>query len=167
MRRGQAEIIGLALILVLLGIGFLLYVRFSLTADQGGGMRQRYESTQFGQTFVNSLAKSSIACGGQNYTVEELIKEVAQGTTRCAAEQALDERITHALSRTMDGWGVNYRLVIVRKGAVEQTIGLRNFTNPDILERERCSATMDTTAVDAYPIAGVAPPVEMRLEQCG
>lgn len=165
MRRAQAEIIGLVLILILLAVGFLLYVRFGLMSPEST-MRESYESTQFGQSFVDSLAKSTLKCGGVTYTVQELITEIAKGTTRCPAETTLSQDVRDILDATLDKWGINYRLVIVRRGAVEQGIGLANFTNPNIPSTERCSNAMDTISVDAVPIAGVVPAVEMRLEQC-
>ncbi len=68
MRRGQAEMIGLILIVLLLAAGFLLYIRFSVKAPEES-IKARYEQTQMGQTFVTSLAKTQLACGGLTMTV--------------------------------------------------------------------------------------------------
>jgi hypothetical protein len=170
MRRAQAEIIGLVLIVLLIAIGFLLYVHFSITGN-GGGAQQSYETTQLGQSFINSLVKSKVMCGDVSYSVEDLVRDVAAGTTKCAAEEALDNFINDSLHATLDPWGINYRLVVVRKvGSSEETIGLANFTNEKLRPAQRCNDPrsknpMDRTADDS-PVTGTGAFVSIRLEQC-
>ncbi len=173
MKRGQAEIIGLVLIVLLLAIGFMLYVKFGLNADDDSS-RASYEQTQLGATFVNSLAKAQLHCGTSSkpYAVEELVKEIAMGTTRCDAEDALTAYLnapgTGVLNKTLDEWGVNYRLLFVKKSKNgESGIGLPEFNNTNIPVDQRCSPRRDRVA-DAYlvPLAPVPGTVEIRLEQC-
>jgi len=169
-RRAQAEMIGLVLIVLLIAVGFLLYVKFSVTG-KGGGAQESYETTQLGQSFVNSLAKSTVTCGGVGYSVEELVRDVAAGTTRCPAEQTLESRINDSLHATLDPWGINYRLVVVRKtGDREETIGLANFTNGRLRPEQRCDDPRGTSpmdrAADDYLVTGAGASVSIRLEQC-
>ncbi len=174
MKRGQAEIIGLMLIVILIAIGFLLYVRFSLKADSGPSFKESFEESQLGQTFVNSLAKTEFDCNGQFYTIEEVIEDVAKGTPRCAGggvttEERLDDFFSQVLLDTHYLWGRNYKLSVVRRTEPVETFGISNQTNPDIDVDDQCMVTrrMQRTR-DYYPLPAydLAIPVEIRLELC-
>ena len=167
MKRAQAEMIGLLLIVILLAIGFLFYVQFSLSGDDRN-YQADFAQTQLGQSYVYSLAKTELQCGGQTYTVADLVKEVAQGT-RCPAEDALEELITNTLASTHYLFGSNYRLVIVQKLTDgEETIGLKNFTNPDYPVAEQCNVgrrmVHDSNHYSIPSYGGLL--VHIRLEQC-
>ena len=154
-RRAQAEIIGLALIVILIAIGFLLYVKFSLTGA-GTSARESFEQT--------------------NLTLEKHLQYIADGNPRCSSpghEEVIHAFLNETLNRTLSSWGINYRLVIVTKRvgtSSEDPIasGFPNFTNPLYPANERCSDRMDRNA-DHYEIS--VPPsytktVEIRLERC-
>ena len=87
--RGQAEMMGLAVIMILLALGFLFYVKFFLKVP-GNNIRASYEQTQLGQTFLNSLAKTELECGISTYTVQRLVKSIASGQPTCDAELTLE-----------------------------------------------------------------------------
>lgn len=169
-KRAQGEIIGLILIVILLAAGFMLYVKFGLN-PANTSPKQAYETTQLGQTYVNSLAKATITCGTQSFAVDELVREIAMGTTTCDAETTLNAFINSTLQQTLNPWGINYRLVIVRKMANgEETIGLANFTNGNVTTLKRCNDPlgpnpMDRTS-DTYLVSLNAGSAEIRLEQC-
>ncbi len=159
--KGQAEMMGLALIMVLLAVGFLLYVKFALVPDTTPLPR-----TQLGQTFVNSLVKTEIDCGPSLYTVEELLVMVATENENCDAQGSLQTNIDNFLNQSLDLWGINYRLTIVNQ-KTEAPIGLPVFVNRNIPLEEQCNENMDRVA-DVYPVSLYPIPgnLEVRLEQC-
>lgn len=174
MKRAQAEIIGLMLIVILVAIGFLLYLKFSLSPDGGGNVRAKYEQNQMGQTFLNSLVQWELDCNGQLYPVRKLIQGIAAGNgpTSCGSkttEEFLEENIKKVLEKTLDQWGINYRLLIIRPSDDDQEngIGLSEFNNTAYPSDQRCSKTMnrvaDRTLIQLYPNPGT---VEVRLERC-
>lgn len=166
MNRGQAEIIGLVVIILLLAVGFLFYVRFNFN-HQGHDTKAAFEKSTLGQSFVNSLAETTVICGGINYTVADLVRDVAKGTPRCDAETTLNTFFRGVLQKTNYLWGRNYNLSVVRRSSDSlETIGLEDFSNPD--EQERCNShvphTTDYYLLPAY--GGLLFPVEIRLMQC-
>lgn len=169
VRRGQAEMIGLLLIVIILVIGFLLYVRFSLTKDDGPSAKERFDKTQLGTTFVTSLAKTDIPCGALTAPLQELIVDIASGDTSCPAENAVDSAVTAILHDTLDMMGKNYLLRFVRRTRDDQTepIGLPDYTNSAYEGRE-CTPRSDAVAADIYPVPALelAFPVEIRLYLC-
>ncbi len=167
-RRGQAEIVGLMLIVVLLAVGFLLYIKFSLAPDQQANAYQNYASTQLDQTFLVSLLSTDAMCGGLRYSVSDLVAAVATGNERCDAETALNDTLTTVLNRTLDPWGINYRLVFLKKtGDSSQGIGLEEYVNQDYPPVAQCTAEKDHT-VQSFPvsIASGLGTVEAQLWQC-
>ena len=162
MRKGQSEMIGLALIMILLAVGFLIYVRFTLTTDTV----QSYEETQLGQTFVNSLAKSDTLCDGERVQVEQLIKELASGEEIC---NEFFFHINEILESTLNEWGYNYRLlVLLKRGELLEPLLLLNNTRiheeaPTAVCNDRMSRAADTYPIPLHPLPGVA---ERRLEIC-
>jgi len=176
MKKAQAEIIGLVLIVLLLGIGFLLYIKFSYGND--ATPKSAYESTSLGQSFVNSLAKSELNWCGKDVSVEAIVKSIATGGETCAKageptqEAALKEYLEkEVLLKTFDEWGVNYRLSIMRPGtnpSLVSTSGLPQITNSKIiLDAEKCNDKMNRARA-TYPIVLAPNPgrVEIWFEQC-
>lgn len=165
--RGQAEMIGLVLIVLFLAVGFLLYIKFAFTPDRQSAKLAHYEQTQFGTTFVTALAQTTTTCDGVKFTVEELLRDIATGRTRCSAEAALDEIVTDILNRTLDDQGVNYFLVFLRRVDKNryEPFGLKNYTNKNYAAELRCRPEMGTIP-DTYPIVLNTGNVEIRLAQC-
>ncbi|RME30835.1 hypothetical protein D6789_04480 [Candidatus Woesearchaeota archaeon] len=168
-QRGQAEIIGLVIIVILITLGFLLYVGFTLSRETRT-TNDYVGQTQLGQTLVNALATTDIFCGANHAAVEDLIRDVVVGrSVPCDAAREVETFFTLVLGQTLDVWGVNYRLFIGERDGLRVTPheDFRVLTNPSIPSDERCSDTSDRT-VDVYLIQLFPSPgqVELRLEQC-
>jgi len=168
MKRGQAEIVGLILIVLLLAVGFLFYVKFALSPDKGHEAYERYGETQFGQTFVLSLSQMTVRCGSVDYTLEELLKMVGEGTTRCDAEGTINAEVQRVLDETLRPWEKNYRLRFLykaRNGEPQPIDGLDVLTNPDVPEEQRCADELPHSS-DYQLIPLNLASVEIRLDQC-
>lgn len=171
MKRAQAEIIGLVIIVILITLGFLLYVGFSL-AKETRTTNQYVGQTQLGQTLVNSLATTDITCGSSPAAVEDLIRDAVTGrggSLPCDAIQEVETFFALMLGQTLDVWGTNYRLYVGERDglSVDPHPDFRVFQNPSIPPEERCSDRSDRTA-DIYLIQLFPDPgqVELRVEQC-
>lgn len=171
MDRGQAEIVGLLIIVMLITVGFLFYVRFVLYTE-GNLIVDAHEETQLGQTFVNSLAVTDVTCGSRRFSVESMIRDIAAGragSAPCDMAQELDAAITAILDETLRKWGVNYRLWVARRvsGQLERVEEIPEYNNTLYEPAERCSAykdrTLDFYLIQLYPLPQA---VELRLEQC-
>ncbi len=173
-RRGQAEMIGLVLIVVILAIGFLLYIKFSLEGESNA-FRQDFETSQLGQSFVTSLVQSEMACGTEPESVEKVVQDIARGTTRCdglsTTEARLQAHLAAAFTATHELWGRNYNLSLVRSAGGDEElldpVQLPPLTSP-LYEGRVCGqrtpgVTLDHQRIELYPNPGR---VELRLYLC-
>ncbi len=178
MRRAQAEIIGLLLIVVLIAIGFLLYIRFSSSGS--GSTKAAFEQNQMGQTFVNSLVLAQVTCDGRLYQVRDLLRDVATGTApdTCGdgrtPERLLNATFSDVLDGTLGAWGVNYRFLVLRTlpdGSEEPlSAALPELRNAQYAGTGTCDATYRPRVaigrtVRPLGLAG-AGEIEVRLEEC-
>jgi hypothetical protein len=172
MNKGQAEIMGLVLIVLLIAVGFLLYVKFGLT-KQATDELSRYEKSNLGQTFLNSIVKAEVPCtpgDPRRYSLQELLEQTASGTPKCP-EATITDFINRTLNKTLDAWGLNYqfRLVINRSTFFEPLSDhIPNYTNPMYPAQQRCNARMDHSQ-DTYPIQvkpSYTQTIELQLLRC-
>lgn len=176
MRRGQAEIFGLVLIVLFIAIGFLLFIRFTLNDNGGNGLKETYEGKQMGQTFVNSIVKTEIDCGNKVESIRNVIIDIASGRSdTCNGDYGdtainLNKSIEKILNQTLDLLMVNYRFSIVRPtGNNEVPIDdhLNIFLNHNYLPIEQCSSRMPRDANQVpIPLATIQGNVFVRIERC-
>lgn len=170
--------VGLILIVLLLVVGLLLYLRFAVRGDQGASTRERYQGSQLGQTFVNSLLKTEIECQGRGATpIRDVIAELGRGESICddpptGTVAHLNETIEGLLEHSLDRLMVNYRLLILRPTNVgnEENLepGLGPYTNSNYPEPEQCGPawrSIDANQV-SIPLAPVPGTIYVRLERC-
>jgi hypothetical protein len=179
MNKGQAEIMGLVLIVLLIAVGFLLYVKFGLT-KQATDVRAQYEQSNLGQTFLNSIVKAEVPCApgdARVYSLQKLLEQTASGKPKCSGSQEalITAFITQTLTKTLDEWGLNYQFrLVIRRGTqsaseFEQLSGLiPNFTNAAYPVQQRCNPRTDHSQ-DTYSFQ--LPPsftqtIELQLLRC-
>lgn len=170
--KGQAEIIGLVLIVILISIGFLLYVKFSLAPNDD--VQSSFQESQLTQTFLNSMQKVSVQCGDRQFVMKDLLGRIAvgQSTPGCAAEDAVHQKFSTALDESLRKWGINYRLRfqrLPRNGDPEalDAANLPDLVNVDIPERLRCSEEMNRMADRVLiPIGVTQTNIVLLLERC-
>lgn len=111
------EIMGLAIVIVLITLGVLFVVRFGVLRQTGGGIKESYTETQLAANMVNSLLKSSAEnCFG--HSIAALLQDCAStppGTTPaiiCPTGQNSCEYAqlvaTYVLENTLDIWNREY-----------------------------------------------------------
>ncbi len=169
-RRGQAEMVGLILIVLLLAVGFLLYLSFAFDDQEEGPVRER-----LGSSFVTSLLHSELDCPDGRASVRQLLQEIARGEARCpgngkTTEERLSAHLSLMLERSDWLFGRHYNLSLMRRigDRLEplDPAALPPLTSPRY-ERP-CTprtpgVTLDHQQAELYPQPGS---VELRLHLC-
>lgn len=158
-KKGQGEIIGLALIVLILLIGFILYI--SLRGK--GGITSSVENIQYNN--LASLELSAILntyvdeCG---FSVAILVKQCLKGKPCSNYEGDVCELLKNYLEKifekSFDKWGRRYRLY------VKDNEGKINYPEE---EKRRCNINEDTLGVATQAIPLSPGTAELRLEICG
>lgn len=125
--KGQTEIFGLVIIVILLAIG-LLFAVVILTKTPTTEVARVKESVQAANFLNTMMGMTSVNCGKSS--VRELLQNCAvatkdgAGARRCedgrnTCEKA-DDMITQMLQQTLGKWGKNYRFYMNGTEAVEE-----------------------------------------------
>ena len=108
------EIMGLAVIVILLAVGMFFVTKFSLGTQQP----IQAASSQMKQTatgFVNTLLSTDAGCGG-TATFSKLLEEMAAPEytiLECAKDPgAFETNVTQILNKTLNIWGYKYKLTV-------------------------------------------------------
>lgn len=113
-RNAQMEVMGVAIIVVLIAIALLFVISFKVnSASSAKNTQVAYGSEQLGTNFLAAALKTTVC---PKYTVEDLIAACAKGNglscsgNACAEANATIQTITH---KTLDPWGTGYRFNII------------------------------------------------------
>jgi hypothetical protein len=114
--RGQIEIMGLLVIVVLLSIGVYLFLVFG--AKGALDRTPEIKSDKLSADYALALLNTQIGCSGGMQTVQQLLVDCASvqglscgGSSSC---EALNNTIKKTLDNTLNAWNYKYYLVIER-----------------------------------------------------
>jgi len=155
MRKGQMEILGLAIIVVLVMMGVLFAIMFVLRAPSAD-TAATYRESQLASSMVTSILGTTTPCN--EATVTELLQDCAVFTRlncggRTSCEEAHDA-ITAMLDGTLKEWQRSYRFSI--KGG---SVGIQDI----LIENGDCSGEIEASE-NPVPTAGGA--LLVKLELC-
>ena len=111
--RAQMEIMGLAIIVILVSLGLLFAVRWMLKAPSAEP--QRAEESVLAANFLSTLLGTTTECNKR--TVRDLLQDCAltQGATKCKTQSGEQYSCDYArdiiqmlLSETFDKWKLDY-----------------------------------------------------------
>jgi hypothetical protein len=148
------EILGLAIIVVLIMLGVLFAIMFVLRAPSTT-TEQRYKESQLSAGLVTSMLGTTTSC--RDATVTELLQDCAifsrldcNGQTSCAVA---DDAFKQMLGGTLRAWNRNYRFTIT--GA----------PNVEVIHDESgdCSGEVEAST-NPVPTAGA--PLQVTLQLC-
>ncbi len=136
-RRAQMEIMGLAIIIILVSLGLLFAVQWMLKAPKEGV--QRAKESVLAANFLNTMLGTTTDCSQR--TVRELLQDCALtgGVTQCAGQSscAYVQQVMGAMfERTFGQWGTKYHFSMSGAAPIEQ---LSFDTRPCSGEREQKS----------------------------
>ncbi len=114
-KQAQIEVIGLAVIVILLALGLFFVVSFKIQTIPEP-VRQEFTTNQLADSFVTSLVKTDTPCG----PVKSLLQDAA--VHRSLQCENMDSRsymegvLEDMLEGTLGSWGWGYNLSIPRAG---------------------------------------------------
>ncbi len=154
-KKSQMEIMGLAIIFVLVILGVLFAIRFVLTKPETS-LRAGYIESRLAYNMVNAIRGASTQC--HDATIERLLQDCAVsmmiecpgGMTSCDYVQA---ELDVILSSTLDAWGKDYEFSVTGLPRVEG-IGYANT---------QCTGELEA---EVQPIATRSGTIVMRLALC-
>ena len=122
-KRSQTEIIGLVIIVMLVVVGFMLYVRFSLLAPKDS-TKNDFTKAELATNTVNVMMKTTTDC--RDATVQDLLKDCATegriscysspsgvGSTLRSCEYA-QAAIKAMADSTLERWSRGYTILFYR-----------------------------------------------------
>jgi len=139
-RRGQFEMLGLAVIVVFIALGMFFLTQFSLFQSKPSTV-QNARTTEIASDFVNSLLNSNAGCDG-TATFTTLIDDLEApdlSPLSCGGKSGIDlveyfnESINSLLNQTMTKWGYKYEFSVL----FPQNSYLR-----DIVINQECSSNL-------------------------
>lgn len=155
-RKSQMEIMGLAIILILLILGMIFVVRFIIMKEPSDA-KKRFTETQLSSNMLNTLLNTNTEdCFGM--TLTELLQDCAQGETRsCGGSGSCgfaEQTIRTIFGDTFDEWNIEYYFYFYLPSSTD---------DPIVSLGERCSGDKKT---EQYPIPTSAGIWVARLEIC-
>lgn len=141
MNRGQIEIVGLMIIVILVTMGMLFYVSYSSREIDRPNDAKKFVDTEIGTSFISALLKTNVC----NVNVDDLITDCAKtnrqitcgGLNSC---EQLNQTVRDVLNNTLEVWDLPY----------EFTIRLtQDRTEPPFLSYNRYNCTEETTGMRA------------------
>lgn len=112
LRKGQIEMMGLMIIVVILSLALLFVVKVVFTQEKTD-TTQSYETSKLVESFVNTLFQTSSGCTDDT-TIQDLLIDCAKnpfsgGSISCSDGQNscpyANATIATILSQTLDQWG--------------------------------------------------------------
>lgn len=154
-KKSQMEMFGLSLIVILIIVGFLLFISFRKmipTTDY----KKSYIADETASNFINSVVNvNPVECTGNDYTVSDMLKFCARGDNiYCSGYDACEvanRTLYNITSRTLVKQGMAF--ILYTEGAnwkpESKEIVIKNF---DCTNRPR--GQVGTIPISLYPVPG-------------
>ena len=114
-KKAQIEMIGLAIIVILLALGMFFVAKFSLSSDTGNEVQQGRQQ-QISSQFLNTLMSTSAGCTGSAATFTALLQEYGSEATNLNCEGGLETyfrtSVKQIFNQTLDVWQYRYNLTV-------------------------------------------------------
>ena len=170
MVKGQAEILGIALIVVLLILGFLFVLRFSSSGDTAV-LKERLVRMKIANNVLSTLLKTSdINCNPTKKTkIEELFVDCSEnheqrGSLVCQGKLSCDyvaPLVKTILERTIRAWNFGYEFTIKQ----EDKLLFSPVTSAPQKKEGKCPLTRESDTV-TYPLPTTNGIIEVTLKVC-
>lgn len=131
-RKAQMEIMGLVIVVILIALGILFALRFSLSAEKTD-LRQEVVESELGSHMLNAMLSTTTNCTHNPITLAELYQDCSVANTIvCNSQRKACEEARFAsefiFNKTLDAWGKDYYFTI--EGAASfQAQSLLNISN--------------------------------------
>ena len=114
MKKGQQEIMGLAVAIVLIIIGILVVVK--LNSFETASYKKDYEQLELASSMLNTiLAATSRDCNG--LSMAQILQDCAynSSSSKCNGENSciyFEQQSREIFSNTLDAWKINYEFSV-------------------------------------------------------
>lgn len=133
MTKAQMEIMGLALIVVLISIAMLFFIKFSVFSE-APEHKQDYTKTELASNFINTLLKTTNP-NCRDLTFTELFQDVAKNWgsayTNCQGSKntkdILDQDLSVLLKNTLESWHIRYEFNAKTNGLTPKEIFSKSY----------------------------------------
>ncbi|MBI4441329.1 hypothetical protein HY639_04115 [Candidatus Woesearchaeota archaeon] len=174
MARGQAEILGIAIIIVLVILGFLFLLRFA-TPGESAKLKERLNRAQIANNVLSAMLKTSdIICDPfKKPKLEELLIDCAEnqiqgGSVVCqgklSCQYITDVLKNHILKESVGKWKLGYELMAKQAGTI-----LPNFPMKQppvgVTTASGCPATAEVDS-QTYLLPTTTGMLEVTLKIC-
>ncbi len=148
-KKGQMEIMGLVLIVVLISLGFLFYLRFSVLSPDKGDVRKSTTESALASNIINTmLSTTSKDC--QNREIKELIQDCA-GSVQIVCDdysgsppnscQYIEGFFSEILDKTLGEWQRDYQFTV--EGIPDDNLGYGAMVDLN-MQRGDCSGERES-----------------------
>jgi|SRR3989338_6568853 len=149
-KKSQMEIVGLALIVVLVGLVLLFAVQYTFKKPQQTIQKAKEKTTA--ENFLSAMLKTNTLC--QKRTIGELIQDCALARMMdCGNSQdsCLNAKTTiqYLLENTIKKWNKQYRFII---DGAENTNSLHFESSTTACKGEKASATRPFTITAGFDV---------------
>ncbi|MBS1266903.1 MAG: hypothetical protein MAG795_00872 [Candidatus Woesearchaeota archaeon] len=156
MKKAQTEIIGLAIIIVIITLGLLFYLRLSRKDPNISSVSTDYRTTKLASNLLSVILRTTDDC--QDLEIKELFQACAEDITSIQycdtndpCERAKELVEGEILAQTVEEWGIPYHFT----AKIEAETKIENGT--------RCPGQRQT---ERYPIPTDKGPMILRLDIC-
>ncbi|MBR9706308.1 hypothetical protein GOV14_04685 [Candidatus Pacearchaeota archaeon] len=117
-KKGQMEIMGLAIVIMLLIVGMLFVVRFVITKEPEG-YKKEFTQSQLASNMLNTLLKTNTDC--PDLTITELLQDCGHNPDNPAITcsnngkkscQFVEDTAKYIFNQTLDEWNINYHFTV-------------------------------------------------------
>ena len=156
MKKAQMEILGLAIVVVLILVATIFIVRF-LVLKAPTEYRTGFVSSELASNMLNAFLKTA-ADGCSQLSITELLQDCAQGESiRCDNGQSSCDFVKSTagsiFKNTLDSWNMRYEF-----------LAYTNINSPLIKIGKRCNAEKKSKL---FPIPTSTATVYIKLDICG
>ncbi len=127
MKKSQMEMMGLALIVVLLVLGLLFVVRFVLTKPQDSSVREEYVTSELSSNFLNAMLETnSPDCSGVSFSnlYIDCANYFPDGRIQCNTDlgtvnscKYIETETRFLLDKTLSVWKIKYVLIATKSAS--------------------------------------------------
>ena len=136
-KKAQVEMIGLAIIVILLALGMFFVAKFSLSSNTGNEVQQGKQQ-QISTQFLNTLMSTDAGCPGSSATFTALLQEYVSESTNLECPGGLEAyfrtSVKQIFNQTLDLWQYRYNLTVTfpteaNKESISEGPGCTKYDN--------------------------------------
>lgn len=165
-KKAQMEMIGLAVVVILVALGMFLLVRFAIT-EKPSEVKKTFTSKELATNMIKTMLDSDSDCDNRNLIMNELVRAYAeQETFTCHGKDIktyIEESAGYIFNNTLEKWKVDYSFEIdVPNGEGICLAKIRNSRCGACPCTQKCL----TKVADIFPLPSAYGNIAVKLDIC-